>query len=349
MARWSTHSLRRAGEAATKLRLPSVVSPERSRTLKCCLIGPTNAGKSTLLNRLLNKRVAAVSPKIHTTRENTIGFLTDTASATQIEFIDAPGALGPDVPALHREVWDAVTAAEMALVVVDAADTLSQRQVVRFLDRLGRELADMERLRGRLMRPQTALILNKVDKVVPKERLLPRSARLHAAFPFDWPPFMVSAKSGSGMNHLRDWLLLAAQPGEWSAAAGVTHTQPPLVLATEIIREQLFAFFRHEVPYVIEQRNLGWTELETPRGALRIDQQLLLPKGKPSLRRIVEGRLPGIADAARAELRTQFERIVFLHLSVATVPDTNREVAVDELAEVDATGFARALVDRGRR
>ena len=119
--------LRRAGEAATRFKLPPVVSPERSRLLKCCLIGPTNAGKSTLLNRLIDKPVSAVSPKMHTTRENTIGYLTDEPTATQVEFIDAPGSLGPDVPALHKAVWDAVMAAEMALVVVDSSDERSHR------------------------------------------------------------------------------------------------------------------------------------------------------------------------------------------------------------------------------
>ena len=359
--------LRRAGESATRRVLPPVESPERSRVLKCCLIGPTNAGKSTLLNRLLDQRVAAVSPKIHTTRVNTIGYLTDHDTATQIEFIDAPGSLGPDVPALHREVWDAVMAAEMALVVVDSSDRVSHRQVVRFLGRLGRELQDLERQRGGgydsddsssssgsggggsiLARPQTALVLNKVDRVQRKGKLLGVSAQLHDAFPFDWPPFMISAKSGSGVDHLRQWLLLASKPGKWSAPAGIAHTQPPLVRASEIIREQLFAFLKQEIPYLLEQRNVGWTELERPPGALRIDQQLLLPHAKRSAKKVVEGRLPGIADAAREALRQEFDRVVFLHLSVGTVAETDREIEVDELAFEDDS-FSSRLVDRARR
>ena len=83
---------------------------------------------------------------MHTTRENTVGYLTDRDTATQVEFIDAPGSLGPDVPALHRAVWDAVTAADLALVVVDSTDKASQQQVVRFLGRLGRELEELDEL-----------------------------------------------------------------------------------------------------------------------------------------------------------------------------------------------------------
>jgi GTP-binding protein Era len=308
-------SLRRATEAATRLVMPQVISPERSRALKCCLIGPTNAGKSTLLNSLINHRVATVSPKIHTTRENTLGYLTDMRTATQVEFIDAPGSLGPDVPSLHREIWDAVSGAELALFVVDGADRQTHGQVVRFLHRLHRELHELEVISG--TRPQTALVLNKVDAVKTKPRLLSASRALHDAFAFDWPPFMVSARTGDGVSHLRDWLLNFARPGEWFAAAGVRHAQPPLLRASELIREQIFAFLSKELPYLIEQRNTGWTELSRPEGALRIDQQLLVPKGQKSTLKIVEARLPGIATAARRELRKEFGRVVFLHLSVA--------------------------------
>ncbi len=100
----------------------------------------------------------------------------------QVEFVDAPGALGPDVPALHRALWDAVRGTELSLVVVDASDALSHRQVGRFLSRLERELDELDSSigssgsggssgssgsgdDGSLRRPQTVLILNKVDRV----------------------------------------------------------------------------------------------------------------------------------------------------------------------------------------
>ena len=328
--------LQRAGDNALRRELPRVESPERARALTCCLVGPTNAGKSTLLNALINEPVSAVSDKIHTTRENTLGYLTDGESATQVEFVDAPGALGPDVPALHRALWDAVRTTELALVVVDSSDVRSHRQVGRFLGRLERELAELEALgdddaggdvagkaavregrdgRGQL-RPQTALVLNKVDRVRHKERVLRLSHALHARFAFDGPSFFISARTGDGVDHLRGWLLLQARPGEWIAPAGVAHVQPPLARATELIRELIFTFFSKELPYLLEQRNIGWTELTRPAGALRIDQQLVLPKERRSVKRIVERRLPGLAKAARARLRDEFGCEVFLHLSI---------------------------------
>ena len=404
----SSTMLRRAGAAALKVDLAPVRSPEYSRALRCCLIGPTNAGKSTLLNALVNTRVAAVSPKIHTKRVNTLGYLTDQEMVTQVEFLDAPGALGPDVPALHQEIWEAVSHAELAMVVVDADDRLTHRQVRTFLGRLAHELrqqeidgaaaalqapqeASVERgvdvrdhdgltagdaagdamgatdggSSGRLdggasvvpaasafggrrlsydgaarppRRLQTALVLNKVDRVHPKTRLLKVSRELHADFDFDWPPFMVSATTGSGIPHLKNFLLNFARPGRWMVPPGVTSVEPPLVRATEIIREQIFKYFDQELPYLIEQRNIAWTEvpITDDRGhrqmALRIDQQLILPRKRKSVKRIVEKRIAGIATEARKALRDEFGRVVFLHLSTGEAGGA--EVDVAELAEV---------------
>ena len=391
--------LQRAGDAALRFTLPEFKSPERARSLKCCLIGPTNAGKSTLLNALINQHVAAVSEKIHMTRVNTLGYLTDLELATQVEFLDAPGSLGPDVPALHREIWDAVSQSELALVVVDARDERSHAQVQRFLKRLDRELDsemaadgggtlrgpsrgsdgaaeqretnsldvpavamaeedseggtdrsgaaaaaaaeahakadevtaaatdDMTTTRKR-RRLQTALVLNKVDLVRPKGLLLKASRKLHEAFPFDWPPFMISAKTGDGVFDLRNFLLNFAPPGEWMVPAGTTNVQPPLVRATEIIREQIFSCFSQELPYLIEQRNIGWTELEYPQGALRIDQQLLIPKKNSSALKLVQRRLPRLANMSRDNLRREFGRIVFLNLSVGSAGMTENAMAM---------------------
>jgi len=175
-------------------------------------------------------------------------------------------------------------------------------------------LRDQEATEGR--RTQTALVLNKVDRIHPKERLLGISAQLHSAHRFDWPCLMVSALHGGGVQQLRDWLLLMSKPGKWSVPEGVTHTQPPLQLATEIIRAEVLRSCRQELPYLISQRNIGWTELRN--GHLRIDQQLVVPHQRRSTTRIVERLLPRIGVAAKARLTEALGRQVHLYLSVGT-------------------------------
>ncbi|EOD15337.1 hypothetical protein EMIHUDRAFT_211495 [Emiliania huxleyi CCMP1516] len=263
-----------------------VETPRDARALRACLVGPTNAGKSTLLNALIDSRVSIVSDKIHTTRENTLGYLTDTAAATQIEFVDAPGSLGPSVPIIRRAITEALSSADLAL---------------------------------------TALVLNKVDLVRPKTKLLRVSEALSSTglHSFDWPGFMLSAQTGDGVRDLRRWLLTMARPGPWRVSAGVSHVQPPLVIASEVIRSHIFRCFRKELPYTLMQQNLGWTEMRN--GGVRIDQQLLLPPkngiggpAKASTRAIVERRLPMVGKGAGIELSEVLGRPVSLVLSIGT-------------------------------
>ena len=218
----------------------AVESPAASRALRCCLVGPTNAGKSTLANALARTPVSIVSDKIHTTRENTQSFVTDEDFGAQVEVVDAPGALGPAVPILQRAIWSAVQRAQLTLVVVDAA-TRPTKALGRFLGELSEQLAANEEAVG--VRSKTCLVLNKVDLVRPKAKLLEISAAIHEWHAFDWPCVMVSAKTGSGIDHLRGWLMLHTTAGEWSVPAHTAHVHPPLQLATELIRAEIFASF----------------------------------------------------------------------------------------------------------
>merc|ERR1712216_234128 len=132
-------------------------------------MGAPNAGKSTLLNRVLGKKVSIVSPKAQTTRDCVIGI--HTRDDVQTVFVDTPGELpfGRDqkrIPSqLSRNSWEAATEADAILVVVDATHKLDNR--VRFVF----EELRKEGLHG-------YLALNKVDLVHPKERLLTIAADL---------------------------------------------------------------------------------------------------------------------------------------------------------------------------
>mmetsp|Transcript_51243 Transcript_51243/g.165287 ORF Transcript_51243/g.165287 Transcript_51243/m.165287 type:complete len:144 (+) Transcript_51243:563-994(+) len=134
---------------------------------------------------------------------------------------------------------------------------------------------------------------------------------------------MLSAQTGDGVRDLRRWLLTMARPGPWRVSAGVSHVQPPLVIASEVIRSHIFRCFRKELPYTLMQQNLGWTEMRN--GGVRIDQQLLLPPkngiggpAKASTRAIVERRLPMVGKGAGIELSEVLGRPVSLVLSIGT-------------------------------
>ncbi|KAM7374742.1 hypothetical protein PAMP_007383 [Pampus punctatissimus] len=147
--------------------------PNNSKVLKVAIIGAPNAGKSTLSNQLLGKKVFAVSKKVHTTRSRALGVLTE--DDTQIILLDTPGLTTPSKVKRHQlekslliDPWNTVKEADLLVVMVDVADRWVCHQL------------DFEVLKCLAQHPHipAILVLNKVDLVKAKDRLLDITAEL---------------------------------------------------------------------------------------------------------------------------------------------------------------------------
>ncbi|KAM9728314.1 GTPase Era, mitochondrial [Menidia menidia] len=180
----------RAAEAAgSDHRLPASVPPDSgeqlsllmrhpdqpadSKVLKVAIIGAPNAGKSTLSNQVLGRKVFAVSKKVHTTRSRALGVLTE--NNTQIILLDTPGLTTPGKVKRHQleksllvDPWTTVKEADLVVVMVDATDRWMCSRL------------DFEVLKCLAQHPKTpsVLVLNKVDLVKSKDRLLDVTAHL---------------------------------------------------------------------------------------------------------------------------------------------------------------------------
>ncbi|XP_051902360.1 GTPase Era, mitochondrial [Hippocampus zosterae] len=147
--------------------------PEHSKVLKVAIIGSPNAGKSTLSNQLLGRKVFAVSTKVHTTRKRALGVLTE--DDTQIILLDTPGLTTPSKVKRHQlekslllDPWRTVTEADLIVVMVDVSDRWMCRRL------------DFEVLKCLARHPSipAVLVLNKVDEVKIKDKLLDITAEL---------------------------------------------------------------------------------------------------------------------------------------------------------------------------
>ncbi|XP_049599615.1 GTPase Era, mitochondrial [Syngnathus scovelli] len=147
--------------------------PEDSKVLKVAIIGAPNAGKSTLSNQILGRKVFAVSKKVHTTRKRALGVLTE--GDTQIILLDTPGLTTPSKVKRHQlekslllDPWRSVTEADLMVVMVDVSDRWMSRQL------------DFEVLKCLARHPNipAILVLNKVDQVKMKDKLLDVTAEL---------------------------------------------------------------------------------------------------------------------------------------------------------------------------
>ncbi|XP_054611965.1 GTPase Era, mitochondrial [Dunckerocampus dactyliophorus] len=141
--------------------------PENSKILKVAIIGAPNAGKSTLSNQLLGRKVFAVSKKVHTTRRRSLGVLTE--HETQIILLDTPGLTTQSKVKRHQlekslllDPWTTVKEADLMVVMVDVSDRWMCKRL------------DFEVLKCLARHPNipAVLVLNKVDKVKAKDRLL---------------------------------------------------------------------------------------------------------------------------------------------------------------------------------
>jgi GTP-binding protein Era len=270
------------------------------------LIGAPNAGKSTLLNRLVGRKLAIVTPKAQTTRFRLLGIAVE--GRTQIVFVDTPGIFTPRRRldrAMVRAAWTGAADADRSVLVVDAT---------RGID------GDVEGILERLLAGgRTAVLaLNKVD-LVRRDRLLGLAEALTRTGRFD-PVFMISALTGDGVDDLRRDLAARLPPGPWLFPEDQLSDAPERLIAAEITREQVFLQLHDELPYAATVETESWQE--RPDGSARIDQVIYVQK--PGQRAIMLGeggrRIKAIGARARAEIARLLERPVHLFLFVKVRP-----------------------------
>jgi len=270
------------------------------------IVGRPNAGKSTLVNRLVGQKVAIVTSKPQTTRNRIQGIVTRPEG--QIIFIDTPG-LHEGTTALNRQMMREVAAAlegiDVLVLMVDASRTLPHADTLL--------LEKAERFRDK-----TILVVNKIDRV-PKPKLLPLLDAFGKAFPFA-AMVPISALKGDGCEALVKEILKHLPEGEPYFAEDQITDQPERFLAGEIIREKAIQLTYHEVPHALAVIIDKYEE--TPK-LLRIHATLHVERD--SQKKILIGHkgemLKKVGTEARKELENLLGTKIFLEMFVKVVPD----------------------------
>ncbi len=267
------------------------------------IVGAPNAGKSTLLNRLVGSKISIVSPKVQTTRNRVLGVVID--GAAQIVFIDTPGIFAPRRRldrAMVKAAWRGVTEADLTLLLADAQRQEMGEDTRRIID--GLKAQDRKAL----------LALNKID-LIKRERLLELAAMYDAEGIFS-DVFMISAETGDGVDGLVKALAARMPAGPWHFPADQISDVPLRLLAAEVTREHLFRQVHDELPYELTVENESWKDFQD--GSVRIEQAIYIGREthKPIL--LGEGgrRIKSVRVAAQKELEQILERKVHLFLQV---------------------------------
>jgi GTP-binding protein Era len=266
------------------------------------LIGAPNAGKSTLLNRLVGAKVSIVTHKVQTTRAIVRGVATH--ENVQIVFVDTPGIFRPRRRldrAMVTTAWGGARDADLVLVLIDA-----ERGATDDAEAMLAALGDV--------RQPKVLVLNKIDRIR-REKLLELSAAANAKADFV-ETFMISALNGSGCDDLVAAVAKRLPEGPWYYPEDQISDLPMRQLAAEITREKLYLRLHQELPYSSHVETERWQEKKD--GSVRIEQVIYVER--ESQKKIVLGRkgetIRGIGQAARLEIAEILEQPVHLLLFV---------------------------------
>jgi GTP-binding protein Era len=273
------------------------------------LIGEPNAGKSTLLNKMVGAKVSIVTHKVQTTRARIRGICME--GAAQIVFVDTPGLFRPRRRldrAMVAAAWGGAADADIVVLLIEAHRGMTEG--VKSI---------LQSLRERLGSRAVALAINKIDRVK-AETLLALAEEMNAAYPFS-KTFMISAEKGYGVADLRAWLAQELPHGPWFYPEDQIADLPMRMIAAEVTREKLTLRLHEEIPYQLTVETENWEDRAD--GSTRIDQLIYVMRD--GHKGIVLGHggetIKGISQAARAEISEFLGRPVHLFLQVKVRPN----------------------------
>ena len=270
-------------------------------------VGRPNVGKSTLLNHILGEKVSIVSDKVQTTRNQIRGVLT--RPDAQLVFVDTPGIHKPVTPLgdrLNAAATDAIGGVDIVCVLVDATQPIGKG----------------DRFVAQRVPKDGVVVVNKTDIAKPEQVL----DQLRTAGEFDVSAyFPVSAKTGAGVDELVEHLVGRLPEGPQYYPDDMVTDQPDAFWVAELVREQLLAVTREELPHSIATRV---TELEWPYIRVEILVERDSQKG------IVIGKKGAVLKEVGTRVREQLKDGAYLELQVNVQKDWQRRPS-----DLDALGF----------
>ena len=294
------------------------------------MMGPPNAGKSTLTNALVGQKVAIVTAKPQTTRNRIVGILTQ--KDAQVIFMDTPGVhalrgqtRGQLGKIMVQSAWQSFAVANCIVLVIDGDLYLRKP------DFMERDLAPLIQPLAEEERP-VVVVVNKVDLFHDKSRMLPLLESVAQMFP-KAEIFPASALRRNGVEQLLELIRSHLPEGEAQFPEDQLSTAPMKFMAAEIIREKLFEKLYQEVPYSVAVDVEVWDEEDD-----RVLIHAAIYVAKPSHKAMVIGRagegIKAIGTAARKEIRDLVDKKVHLELWVKV-----REDWVDDPQFLHSLGF----------
>lgn len=262
------------------------------KVIRICIIGYSNTGKSTFLNRVIGSKVSIVTRKINTTRDNIIGVLH--IKDSQLVFTDTPGFINKPKSTLEKKIGikglKSLINNDIVCIFLDIKNTLHSNHLI-----------NMSYYSTMLKTP--VVVLNKIDLIHDKTSLI-KAAQFLKDKGFD-KIFMISSLKNQGINDVINYFIDNTYFSDTFYSKNITTDNTLETICQEITREKLFMFFHEEIPYFLTVKNSMWKDKAK---SIVIYQDIIVTKNV--YKKILLGKSGNILKKISQQVRYEIKKII---------------------------------------
>ena len=264
-----------------------------SKILKIALVGRTNAGKSTLINRIVGEKISIQNKKINTTQVTVIGI--KNIRETQLIFYDTPGSnflksLNAQSKNLKTNLWSGIDDSDIILYLIDSKTANSKF--------LFEQITKLEEVKKKIL-----IIFNKIDLISNKE-ILPLTSNLNKNFNID-SFFTISAKQNIGIENLLNYIDKFSYASSWVFKDDEITNKDDVFIVGELLRETMLTYLHKEIPYNV---NIQTSNFKTLRNNdIKIKQKIIIKQ--PRYKKIILGKKGEMIKKIREDSQKKMSKI----------------------------------------
>ena len=264
-----------------------------SKILKIALVGRTNAGKSTLINRIVGEKISIQNKKINTTQVTVIGI--KNIRETQLIFYDTPGSnflksLNAQSKNLKTNLWSGIDDSDLILYLIDSKTVNSKF--------LFEQITKLQEVKKKIL-----IIFNKIDLISNKE-ILPLTSNLNKNFNID-SFFTISAKQNIGIEDLLNYIDKFSYASDWLFKDDEITNKDDVFIVGELLRETMLTYLHKEIPYNV---NIQTSNFKTLRNKdIKIKQKIIIKQ--PRYKKIILGKKGEMIKKIREDSQKKMSKI----------------------------------------
>ena len=278
----------------------------KTKKLRISLVGRTNAGKSTLINRIVGEKISIQNKKINTTQDTIIGIRN--IKESQLLFYDTPGSnflknLDSQSKKLKKNLWNGIDESDLILYLIDAS-SINTKFLFEQLEKINET------------KKKIIVAFNKTDLILNK-KLLPIINKISNQFKVE-SFFTISAKKNIGIDDILKFLKKYTYPGKWEYLNDEITNKDDKFFLSELLRETLLTYLHKEIPYNISIRTTNFKELS--KSDIKIKQKILINEKR--YKKIILGKkgsmIKKIREECQKKIKSVFKKKIHLYIELIT-------------------------------